>query len=283
MRISTFACLRLLLGCVFLTSLADAQPGTGEKNTNPSTQLASGQQSETQASVPQAPSHQKSEQEKEIEKQEQSQRMLGVVPRFGTTDRQKAAALTPREKFHLFAKSSFDPVALGIVGVQAGLSQAENQFPGYGQGAAGYGKRYGAALADEVSSGFFSNFLYPSMLKHDPRYFRLGAGSLKRRMLYGLTQEFVCHTDKGGRSFNYSNVLGAFSSGGLANVYYPSSDRGFGLTMSRTAIAWLYGEAGGLFDEFWPDIQRKLSRKRKPGASAPVAIPSVSGRPGEHR
>jgi hypothetical protein len=203
----------------------------------------------------------KSEKEQELEKKEQSQRVLGIVPEFGVTNRMNAPPLSPKQKFHLFVKSAFDPATLGIVGVQAALSQAENEFPGYGQGAAGYGKRYGAALADEVSSGFFSNFAYPVLLKEDPRYFRLGTGTYKHRLFYSLKQEFVAHTDSGGRRFDFSNVLGAFTSGGISNIYYPQSDRGFELTMSRSAIALGYGSLGALFDEFWPDIHAKVFRK----------------------
>jgi hypothetical protein len=223
-----------------------------------------------------------SEKDKAIEKKEQSQRAL-VVPMFGVTNRQDASPLRPNEKLHLFAKSAFDPVTLGIVGLQAGLSQAGNQFPGYGQGAQGYGKRYGATLADQVSSSFFSNYFYPVLLKEDPRYFRLGQGSFRRRFFYGMRQEFVCHTDKGSHSFNFSNVLGAFTAGGISNLYYPGNtlirtipatdttpaipvyenDRGFELTMSRATIALGYGMIGGLFDEFWPDILSKL-HKHKP-------------------
>jgi hypothetical protein len=158
--------------------------------------------------------------------------------------------------------------------VQAGVSQANNEFPDYGHGGAGYAKRFGAAFGDGVSSNFFSNFLYPTMFKHDPRYFRLGNGGFKRRLVYSLKQEVVCHTDKGGRSFNYSNVLGAFSSGTLSNTYYPASDRGFGLTMSRSGLALAYGTLGGVFNEFWPDISRKLFGKSKKSAAEPPISPA---------
>ena len=225
----------------------------------------------------------KSEEEKQIERKEQSQRMLGVLPQFGVTSRQNAPPLMPHEKFHLFFKSAFDPAAIGVVGFQAGLSQAQDEFPAYGQGAAGYGKRFGASLADEVSAGFWSNFAYPVLLKEDPRYFRLGEGGFSHRFVYSVKQEFVCHTDKGGRSFAFSNVLGAVTSGAISNLYYPGksvirtipatpttpaipvyeNDRGVALTLSRTAIALGYGTIGGLFDEFWPDIYNKLFRKHK--------------------
>jgi hypothetical protein len=214
-----------------------------------------------------SPKSQTDDEEKEIRKREQSRRMLGVVPQFSVTSRQDAPPLSPGDKFRLFAKSAFDPVEFGVVGLQAGLSQAENEFPEYGQGTEGYAKRYGAGLADEVSAGFFSNFFYPTLLKEDPRYFRLGQGTVKHRIGYALTQEFVCHTDKGGRSFNVSNVLGAVSAGGISNVYYPQSDRGFGLTLSRAGIELLYGSLGGISDEFWPDISRKLFHKHDRSAA----------------
>ena len=209
------------------------------------------------------------EQEKEIQKKEQSQRILGVAPLFGMTSRQNPPPLTTGQKFHLFAKSSFDPFEYVVAGLQAGIGQATNEFPGYGQGAAGYGKRYGASLADQVSSNFFANFFYPTLLKEDPRYFRLGEGPIKHRIGYSLAQEFVTRTDKGTRRFNFSNVLGAFTSGGLSNAYYPQTDRGVGLTMSRSGISLLYGSAGGLVDEFWPDIGRKLFHKNKKQSTSP--------------
>lgn len=234
----------------------------------------------------------KSEQEKQIERKEQSQRVLRVLPQFGVTSRQNAPPLSGHEKFHLFFKSAFDPATIGVVGLQAGLSQAEDEFPAYGQGAGGYGKRFAASLADEVSSGFFSNYVYPVLLKEDPRYFRLGEGGFARRSFYSVKQEFVCHTDKGGRMFNFSNVLGAFTSGAISNLYYPGNsvirtipatattpavpvyenERGVGLTLSRTAIALGYGTIGGLFDEFWPDIHDKLFHKHKD--AAPEATPA---------
>lgn len=200
----------------------------------------------------------KSQEEKEVEKREQSQRMLGVVPQFGTTSRHNAPPLTPREKFHLFAKSAFDPVELSVVGLQAAFSQAEDEFPEYGQGAQGYGKRYGATLADEVSSGFFSNFFYPVLLKEDPRYFRLGEGSVRHRFGYALLQQIDCRRDHGGRGFCWENALGALTAGSLANAYYPPAERGLGLTMSRSAIAIGYGSLGALVDEFYPDLSRWL-------------------------
>jgi len=196
-----------------------------------------------------------------LQKKEQSQRILGLVPQFGVTSRHNAAPLTNRQKFHLFVKETFDPFQYAVAGLQAGIGQATNQFPSYGQGVAGFGKRFGASVADQISSDFFTTFFYPVLFKQDPRYFRSGEGSITGRVFYSFAQEFVCHRDKGGQTFNWSNVLGAFSSGVVSNAYYPRSDRGVELTVSRSAISLLYGAAGNLLDEFWADIHDKMSHK----------------------
>jgi len=236
----------------------------------------------------QASANAKSEAEKEIERKEQSQRALGVLPAFIVTNRWNASPLTPGQKFHLFVKSSFDPATIGTVALQAAVSQAVNEFPGYGQGMQGYGKRFGASLADEVSDNFWSGYVFPVIFKEDPRYFRLGKDGFRRRLFNAAEQEFVCRTDKGRRSFGYSNVLGALVSGSISNIYYPGEsrirtvpatatspampvyedDRGIVLTLTRTAVALAYDMAGNAFLEFAPDVRRMFSHKRKRGAEA---------------
>jgi len=186
------------------------------------------------------------------------ERILGVIPDFEVTNREHPSSLTTRQKFMLFARQSFDPFQWLAAGAQAGAGQAHNTLPGYGQGAAGYGKRYGAAMADITDREFMSNFLFPVLLKQDPRYFRRGQGTIKRRFLYSLEQEFWGKTDQGTRQFNYSKVLGAFVAKAVSNAYYPPGDRGLGLTMRRSGITLLSGMGTALAAEFWPDINCKL-------------------------
>jgi hypothetical protein len=192
---------------------------------------------------------------------ESHERILGVIPAFGVTNRQHALSLTPRDKFRLFVRQAFDPFQWVAAGAQAGWSQADNRMPGYGQGAAGYGKRYGAAMADVTDHEFLSNFLFPVMFKQDPRYFRLGEGTIPHRIIYSLEQEFWAKTDQGTRQFNYSKVLGAFAAKAVSNAYYPPGDRGLELTMSRSGLSILSGMGSALGAEFWPDIDCKVFHK----------------------
>jgi hypothetical protein len=193
--------------------------------------------------------------------QESHQRILGIIPAFGVTNRRHPSSLTPGEKFRLFARQAFDPFQWVAAGAQAGLGQADNAMPGYGQGAAGYGKRYGAAFTDVADHEFMSEFLFPVLLKQDPRYYRLGRGTLKHRIIYSLSQEFSAKSDRGAREFNSSRILGAFAAEAVSNAYYPVGDRGCGLTMRRSGISILAGMGTELAEEFWPDIACKLFHK----------------------
>jgi len=246
------------IGVMLLLCLLSKQ-GLGQQQLSTASANSQAQQGE--------PAPPKSQAEKQTET-EQSQRVLGVLPEFGVTNQKNPRPLSSKEKFHLFYKSAFDPAEFAVTGLEAGISQAQDSFPSYGQGASGYGKRYSAALADQVSSGFFTNYFFPSLLHEDPRYFRLGEGSFKRRVRHALMQEFITHKDSGGRTFAWSNALGAVAAGSISNAYYPSENRGFGLTMSRAGISLLYGSLGGLEDEFWPDIYRKIRHPRKQSSAA---------------
>lgn len=250
-----------------------AQPATQPSEKSPSvpqSSTSSAQQTDATA-LPQAPQPQSSQESprqktpEEILEEEKHQKMLGVVPIYGMTNYHYAPALTPGQKFDLTARAYITVFPYLAAGFQAGLSQASNSFAGYGQGAAGYGKRFGAALADGADSAFFSNFFYPVVFKQDPRYFRLGEGTKKQRIWSAIKQEFVTKKDSD-RSpvFSYSNVLGALTAGSISNAYYPPEERGFGLTMSRTAISFGWGIVGDFVLEFWPDIDKGLFHKHKP-------------------
>jgi hypothetical protein len=113
----------------------------------------------------------------EDQKKVKDDRMFYVMPNYLTVQNEsEAKPLTWKEKFVITAKGTFDPYEFVIVGVVSGIRQAENSYPAFGQGAEGYGKRYGAAFADQVDGNLMVGGVFPTILKTDPRYFRLGTG-----------------------------------------------------------------------------------------------------------
>ncbi len=183
--------------------------------------------------------------------EEERQRLLGVVPNFYVTYEPHPAPLTPRQKFELAWKSSIDPVNFGISAGFAGVEQAIDAFPGYGQGTQGYAKRLGANYADNFIGIFVGGAIFPSLLKQDPRYFYKGTGTRKQRVLYALANAFICKGDNGKWQPNSSGILGSMAAGGISNLYYPASNRnGLRLTFENAAIGIGGNAIGNIFQEF---------------------------------
>ena len=191
------------------------------------------------------------EEEAEVQIQEQEkQRVLGVIPNFYVTYDPNAVALRPKQKFELAWKTTIDPVTFVLVGAVAGIQQSQNTFGGYGQGAQGYAKRYGAGYADLVTGTFIGGAILPSLLKQDPRYFYKGTGSKTSRALYAISMAVICKGDNGRWQPAYAAILGSLIAAGISNSYYPSHDRGAALTFENTAIGIGTTAAANLFQEF---------------------------------
>ena len=200
----------------------------------------------------------------DVLKQEEHQRILGVMPNFNTVESSAdVPSLSKGQKFHLMYKSSVDPFVFVADGFVAGLSQAQNTNPGFGQGAQGYFKRFGAAYLDTADGNLWGNAILPVLFKEDPRYFRLGSGRFTRRFFYSAATTIWCRRDNGAWGPNYANVLGNFISGGISNAYYPAADRGFGQTVDGALTVTAEGVIGAEFVEFWPDISRHLFKRRQ--------------------
>jgi hypothetical protein len=203
--------------------------------------------------------------EEQIKIQEK-QRVLGFIPNFYVSYIPNAVPLTPKQKFKLAWKTTIDPITILLVGAVAGVEQAQNHFRGYGQGAEGYGKRFGAGYADTVTATFIGGAILPSILKQDPRYFYKGTGSNRSRTLYAIANAVICKGDNGRWQPNYSNVMGNLAAGGISNLYYPADDRnGAGLTFENAAIGIGATAIANLFQEF---VVRKFTPKLPNNAPA---------------
>jgi hypothetical protein len=194
--------------------------------------------------------------EEQIKVQE-LQRVLGVIPNFYVSYQQDALPLRPKQKFELAWKTSVDPVTFAASGAFAGVEQAQNAYHGYGQGAQGYAKRYGASYADAFVGIMVGGAILPSLFKQDPRYFYKGTGSVRSRILYALANAVICKGDNGHWQADYSGILGGLASGGISNLYYPASSRnGAWLTFENTFIGIGGSGIGNIFQEF---VVRKLT------------------------
>jgi hypothetical protein len=181
---------------------------------------------------------------------EEKQRLVGFIPNFYTSYIYDAAPLNPEQKFSLAAHATFDPVDILGDGIVAGIEQATNAYAGYGQGAAGYSKRFAAKFIDSRSSDFLTLAVFPSLLHQDPRYYYQGSGSVKSRLAHAVTSAFVARSDSGRPVPNASYLLGNLCAGTLSNLYYPKSNRGANLVFTNVAVGLAERIGANLFREF---------------------------------
>jgi hypothetical protein len=186
------------------------------------------------------------------------QRVLGVLPNFYSAYNWNAAPMGPKQKFELAFRAVTDPVAFVGTGARAGVEQANNTYPGYGSGVQGFGKRFGAAYADDAIGRMVGSAILPSLLHQDPRYFYKGSGSVRSRAMYAIERAFVCRGDNGHTEPDYSHLLGGFAAGGISNLYYPAASRGVALTLENGLIETAGHAADDLMREF---LLRRLTPK----------------------
>jgi hypothetical protein len=194
-------------------------------------------------------------------KQEEHQRVGGVMAAFNTTQNRDAIPLSSSQKFQLFFKSETDPWPFLLAGAVAGIGQADGSYPTWGQGMQGYGKRIGAAYSDAFIGNFFGNAVLTSLLHEDPRFYQKTDGSALSRTLWAATSTVWAKRDNGSWGPNYANIGGNFIGAAIARVYYPPSERHAsdviydGITVSAEGIV------GSEVIEWWPAIVRHHKRK----------------------
>jgi len=187
-------------------------------------------------------------------------RIFGVLPNYRTANGTLPfRPITVKQKFTIAMKDTFDYPSYILAGVFAGISQANNSNPSFGQGVRGYARRYGSSIADQDIGNFMTEAIFPSLFHQDPRYFRKVNGTFKSRLWYSSTRILVTRTDSGRWWFNASEFVGNGTVAALGNLYYPDA-RGFAPTMQRMFTQIGTDALSNVLKEFWPDLKRKFHK-----------------------
>jgi hypothetical protein len=257
-RIGVLA-LALLLP-VFATRAQQDQPAAQQA---PTQQEATPQQQQAAQSTPDKDKDKNSQKQNDQASGTSKDRLFFALPNFLSVENAaNVPPLTTKQKFAVVTRSSFDYVEIPWYAALAAVSQAENSEPGYGQGWAGYGKRFGATAADGTIENYFTSAIMPSLLHQDPRFFQMGKGGFWHRAFYAMSRTVVTRSDAGNAQFNASEIFGSALAAGISTYsYHPHEDK----TLSNTASVWgtqlAYDTITIVLKEFWPDIHRKFSHK----------------------
>jgi len=194
--------------------------------------------------------------------QQDDTHILGIVPNYDAVETPKPfQLLSVGGKFKIAANDSFDPYTWVINGIYAGVEQWNRQDREFGQGAEGFGKRYGALFADQAISNYLTEAIMPAWLHDDPRFFRLGVGTFWKRTSYAMTRVLVTRTDADGRRFNTSEIAGNMIAAAMGDFYHAPSERNFGEVMERFAVSVVSDSCFNVLREFWPDMRHKVLKK----------------------
>lgn len=195
--------------------------------------------------------------------QPEAKRIFWIIPNFRTSPLLVPyKPLTAREKFHIATLDSFDrgTFALGaLFGVEAQLTRAS---PSFGGGVPAYAHYFATAYADYAIGDYMTEAIFPAMLHQDPRYFRRGSGGFWSRIGYAAGQIFWTHGDSGHGQFNVSEIAGNSTAVAISMAYYPDN-RTAGDAVSKLGSQLGVDLTSNILKEFWPDLDRRFSRKGK--------------------
>ncbi len=190
---------------------------------------------------------------------EQTKRILGLMPNFSSvTADEKLPPLSPKDKFVLAGKNTFDYSSFFVAAVQAGFAMNGASYPEFHQGVVGYGRYYWHTLADTADENFMVAGLFPGVLHQDPRFYTLGHGGFRRRAMYAVSRILITRGDNGNEMPNYSEIIGAGAASAVSSLYYPTRYRTWTKVGQKWLTSGLIDSANYTFKEFWPDINHKL-------------------------
>ena len=205
----------------------------------------------------------------------EDKRAFGVLPNYKTAEANAPfVPLTTKQKFTIASKDSFDYPVLFTTAFFAGISQANgDNNKVYGQGLEGFAHRYGIQYADQTLGNYFPESIVPTLFHEDPRYFRMGEGRARSRLLYAVSRMVIGKADDGDWTFNKPEILGNLMAASLASTYHPHQ-RTAGDIISEAGNFWESDVVGNIIKEFWPDVKRHFKHR---GNYAVLALQPVAG------
>jgi hypothetical protein len=211
---------------------------------------------------PQAAQPANSDQSDDHPKVKFTKRILGIIPNFQAVSVDTyLPPLSVKQKFWISTQNSFDYSAFISVGIQAGVEEATNTYPEFRQGAAGYGRYFWHTFTDQAVGNYVVGAIFPSITHEDSRFYILNRGGFWHRATYAFSRVVITRKDDGGKTFNYSEVVGNAAVAAISPLYYPSQERNWNEYGERWVTSIVMDGVFNLLQEFWPDINHKILRR----------------------
>jgi hypothetical protein len=145
--------------------------------------------------------------------------------------------------------------------VHAAMDQVRKSPGAWGNGPDSFGVR----MANSFGLSFLRQniaFGVRAFDREDPRYFRMEKGTGRERTKYALARAFMARRDDGRWMPAYSRVVADYATPFLAETWRPERF-GMGRGFRQGSVAIGIGFGSNLWQEFWPDVKKKILRGSK--------------------
>ena len=170
-------------------------------------------------------------------------------------------ALSTTGKTYFYLHEAFRPSKLLTNAIGAATAQWRNDPKEWGQGGAGFGRRYGSRLGVSVAT---DSIAYGIGLAHheDPRYVVLRKGRNWDRFKFAMVHAYLVRYDNGKEGIAYGRLAGALGSAYVASTWYPDrlSDQKHTAEYAIENLASYLVRS--LVHEYRPEINRFFHLKR---------------------
>jgi hypothetical protein len=135
---------------------------------------------------------------------------------------------TAETKMNNYLFDAFGPYPMASAAISAGYDQLDNTTPEWGQGFAGYGKRFGSNFG-VLAVGTTAHFALSAAFKEDSLYYRCECRGAYPRFRHAILATFMARRGSDGHSVFSVPALIAPYAGSMTAVYgwYPN---GYGVT-----------------------------------------------------
>jgi hypothetical protein len=174
---------------------------------------------------------------------------------------QSVEPLDVMSKLNFHAQRVGSPWSLAESAAYAGILQGLDTPAEWGQGFGAYGKRLVSTLGASSIHGVLA-FGLDSTLHQDPRYFRSRNPGFWRRMAHAFRGTILTRTDSGGETLSTWRLGSDYGAAFLSNEWYPDRLNTVRLGALQGSLHLGFDFVSNLGVEFWPDVKRKLLRRK---------------------
>jgi hypothetical protein len=160
-------------------------------------------------------------------------------------------AITRTERIADYVHSLTDAEAFLYSGALAGFDQWKHNPKEWGQGAAGYSRRFGNRMAGSILDNTFQRG-FALALGEDDRYFYAGSHNAAYRAAYALSSPFLARHSSGRRTLALSAIGGVAVGSLIQQAWQPRSTWPIRNAARSFALTFIFRAGFDLVREFAP-------------------------------